>query len=347
MFGVSFQNWDWIYVAVPVLLVMVGVRFWRRHFWGHSLVEQLDEEIGGPNPVWRFPTMLEAGAVGFLLVALLGPVYPFTLNHIERGGLQIMFVLDLSQSMEESIPGAAAPPSSKSNIVVPPRNPADSSPLSVGNMMATPGSKMEAIKKSALDFIEKRPGDAIGLVVFSNNGYLVSPATFDHESLTQYMMMTGTQTLVNEGFTAIGEGLGTANRFFEQQKEKTHRRAKGQVIVLLTDGDNNYGRDPMTEIERAKSEGTRIYMLGVALQPGASQQIAAGLPSTGGKYYDVRRANHLEEALGDINNIEKGVFYTLQLKKDEPAYFVFVYLSLICLALRLFLHAFPHFVEIS
>jgi Ca-activated chloride channel family protein len=53
-------------------------------------------------------------------------------------------------------------------------------------MLATPGSKMEAVKESALAFVEKRAGDAIGLVVFSNNGYLVTPATFDHESLAYY-----------------------------------------------------------------------------------------------------------------------------------------------------------------
>jgi len=340
----TFQNLGWLYFAVPVLFLMAMLRFWRRHFWGHSLVELLGEEMGGPNPLLRFPKFLEALAVGFLLVALLGPVYPFSLNRIERGGLQIMFVLDLSQSMEEAIQGAQ-PAASPRFVAPPPR--ADQAILPSGPMLATPGSKMEAVKKTALDFVAKRKGDALGLVVFSNNGYLVTPATFDQESLTQYMLMTGTHTLVNEGFTAIGEGLGTANRFFEQQRQKTRRRAKGQVIVLLTDGDNNYGRDPMTEIERSKSEGTRIYMIGVALQPGASQQIAATVPSTGGKYYDVRNPRSLEEALTDIDHIEKGVFYTLALKKNEPAYFYFVMLALGCLALRLMLHAFPQFVEIS
>src|SRR5215475_8202814 len=114
----SFQNLDWLYIAIPALIVMFLVRFWRRHFWGHSLVEQLDDEIGGPNPIWRMPKMLEAGALGFLLVALLGPVYPFTLNHVQRGGLEIMFVLDLSQSMEESIPGATPPPVSKAGAPI-------------------------------------------------------------------------------------------------------------------------------------------------------------------------------------------------------------------------------------
>ena len=340
----TFENLEWLYFVVPVLLLMALLRFWRRHFWGHSLVELLGEEIGGPNPLLRLPKLLEAMAVGFLLVALLGPVYPFSLNRIERGGLQILFVLDLSQSMEEAIQGAA--PQATTRIVAAPPRP-DQMSLPTGSLLATPGSKMEAVKRTALDFVTKRQGDAIGLIVFSNNGYLVTPATFDHESMSQYLIMTGTHTLVNEGFTAIGEGLGTANRFFEQQKQKSRRRAKGQVIVLFTDGDNNYGRDPMTEIERSKSEGTRIYMIGVALQPGASQQIAGAVPQTGGKYYDVRNPRSLEDALGDINNIEKGIFFTIELKKNEPAYFFFVMLALACLAARLILQAIPQFVEIS
>src|SRR6266478_5624474 len=116
----SFQNPEWLYIALPILLVMMVVRFWRRHYWGHSMVEHLSEELGGPNPVWRMPKLLEAAALGFLLVALLGPVYPFSLNRIERGGLQIMFVLDLSQSMEEAIQGAAPAPAPGRIIVAPP-----------------------------------------------------------------------------------------------------------------------------------------------------------------------------------------------------------------------------------
>lgn len=333
----TFLNLEWLYVAVPVVLLLIGLRVWRRRFWGHSLVEHLGEEVGRLNPIWRLPKVLEFLALGFLLVALSGPVYPFSVNRVERGGLQILIVLDLSQSMEEPIEGAVGR-----------RTPA--SPIIAGapsGMLGTPGSRMEAVKRSALDFVSKRPGDAVGLVVFSTNGYLVSPASSDHESISQYLLMTGTHTLVNEGYTGIGEGLATANRFFMQEKERVGRRAKGQVIVMFTDGENNTGRDPMTEIERAKAEGTRVYMIGVALQPGASQDIAAAVPQTGGKYYDVRTSTHLEQALTAISDVEKGVFYTLTLTRNQPAYFIFVGLALACLAWRLMLHAFPHFVEIS
>src|SRR5712691_2549908 len=194
----TFQYLQWLYLAVPLLLIAVAVRFWRRHYWGHSLVQHLREEIGGLNPIFRVPTLLESAAVGFLLIALLGPVYPFVLNRIERGGLQIMIVLDLSQSMEKSL---------------------------------GKGTRMEAVKASTTEFIKRRPGDAIGLVVFSNNSYLVSPATLDHESLLSYLKLVNVQTLVNEGYTAIGEGLATAQAFFVFSRERG-RRAKGEVIVL-------------------------------------------------------------------------------------------------------------------
>jgi len=159
----SFQNLEWLIVAVPLLLIMVVARFWRRHYWGHSFVDRLGDEVGGPNPILRLPTLLEGLAVGFLLIALLGPVYPFVLNRIERGGLQIMFVFDLSQSMEEPLTrGQYTPPTP--------------SQLKTGKI-PNPQSKMDAVKASAFEFIKGRPGDAIGLFVFSNPVELDSSPT--------------------------------------------------------------------------------------------------------------------------------------------------------------------------
>lgn len=330
----TFQNLQWLYVAVPLLLVMVAVRFWRRHYWAHSLVPNVREDLGGPNPILRMPMVLEGLAVGFLLVALLGPVYPFVMNRIERGGLQIMFVLDLSQSMDEIL---------TSEKMYAPGNMS-------GPRFPRPGSgeqsKMQAVKATAIEFINKRAGDAIGLVVFSNNAYVVSPATYDHDSLIDYLRMVNSQSLVNEGFTAIGEGLATAQRFFAFTRERGQSR-KGKVIVLFSDGDNNRGTDPLKEIEKAKADGTHIYFIGVALEEGASKQIAAEVPSTGGKFYDVRDPGHLKAAFEEIDNIEKGHFYTLQLTRQQPAYFIFVLASFVALTLRMALHGIPDFVELS
>jgi len=321
---VTFQNLQWIYLAAPLLLALVGVRFWRRHYWGHSLVEHIGEELGGTNLLLRLPIVLEGSAVVFLLLALLDPVYPFVLNRIERGGLQIMFVFDLSQSMEEP-------------LREPVPNPAELPPVP---------SKMEAVKGSAAAFIRKRAGDAIGLIVFSNNAYLVSPATFDHESLINYLRMVSPQTLATEGYTAIGEGLALAQRFFAFSQERG-RRTKGQIIILFTDGINNYGKDPLEQIEKAHTDGTRVYYIGVALDPGASQDIAQAVPSTGGQFFDVRDPTHLEQAVDAIDKIEKGRFHTLQLVQQQPAYFVFALLAFLALAVRMALNGIPHFVDLS
>jgi Ca-activated chloride channel homolog len=309
----TFQYLNWLYLVVPLLLLALIVRFWRRHYWGHSLVEHMRQEIGGPNPILRLPVILEGAAVVFLIIALLGPVYPFVLNRIERGGLQIMIVLDLSQSMY----------------------------LQLGNR-----TRMEAIKASAADFINHRPGDAVGLVVFSHHGYLVTPATFDHESVLSYLKLVSPETLANEGYTAIGEGLSSAQDFFTFSRNR-NGRGKGEVIVLFTDGENNFGRDPLMEIDRAREDHVRIYYIGVALEPGASQDIKAAIPSTGGKFFDTRDPRALARAVEEVNTTEKGRFYTLQLTREQPAYFVFVLLAFVCLALRMILNGIPHFVELS
>jgi Ca-activated chloride channel homolog len=321
---VTFQNFQWIYLAAPMLLVLAVVRFWRRRYWGHSLVEHVAQELGGPNVLLRLPIVLEGLALVFLLLALLDPVYPFVLNRIERGGLEIMFVFDLSQSMEEPLREPVPNP-----VELPP------SP-----------SKMEAVKASAAAFIRKRSGDAIGLIVFSNNAYLVSPATFDHDGLLNYLRMVSPQTLVTEGYTAIGEGLALAQQFFAFGQER-ERRTKGQVVILFTDGVNNYGRDPLEELERAHTKGTRVYYIGVALEPGTSQDIAQAVPSTGGEFFDVRDPKHLGQAVDAIDKIEKGRFHSLQVLQQQPAYFILVLLAFLVLAMRMALNGIPHFVDLS
>ena len=69
--------------------------------------------------------------------------------------------------------------------------------------------------------------------------------------------------------------------------------------------------------------------------------------TTGGKFFDARNPDHLKEALDEINTTERGRFYTLQLTRQQPAYFVFVLLAFAALVLRMILHGIPHFVELS
>jgi Ca-activated chloride channel family protein len=300
------------------------------------MVGQLRQEFGGPGAILRTPRALEALALGFLLMALAQPVYPEVLNRLELKGLQFMLVLDLSLSMEKEGLGPGA-------VVLK----AQTAPVAPG-AMAPPGSKMEAIKKSALEFIRRRKNDEFGLVVFSNNGYLAAPLTFDHQNISQYLRRIRVDSIQNEGFTAIGEGLGTANDYFDYDRQISRRsRAKGNVIILLTDGDHNFGRDPILELRRARSEGTHVYYMGVGLQRESALWLSSAVPITGGKYFDVREPQHLDQAFAQINQIEKAVLYKLQLKREQPAYFIFVVLSIVCLAFRMLLHAVPPFIDLT
>ena len=327
----TFQNLALLYVAAPALLVLVGLRYWRRHFWGHSLVEHLREGLGGTNPVWRVPRFLEAAALVFLLVALLDPVYPLTLNRVGARRTP-----DHARAGSVAKHGGTHPGSHRSSHSGLPAHRGHSTARYARHAGQQDGSHQEERARLYKQAAWRRRGD---------RGFFKSriPGLACHlrsRERVQYLLMMGTHTLINEGYTAIGEGLGVANRFFERQSEELGQPAKGQVIVLLTDGENNTGRDPMIEIERATSDGTRIYGIGVALRSDASERLAAVIPQTGGKYYDVLSASNLADALTDINEVEKGVFYTLSFTRNEPAYLVFVFLSLACLALRVMLHAF-------
>ena len=184
----AFQHLEWLFVAIPVLMLLLAWRFWRRRYWSHSLVAHFGDALGGAHPIVRLPRLLEAAAIGFLLVALLGPVYPFTQTRVERGGLQIMFVVDLSQSMEEPLLPGAAVPAASAQALSPRRG---SSGGRLGAMLGTPGSRMEAVKRSALDFVSKRPGDADRAGRLLQQRLPRVAATFDHESMTRYLLITG------------------------------------------------------------------------------------------------------------------------------------------------------------
>ena len=116
--------------------------------------------------------------------------------------------------------------------------------------------RLEASKSIASEFINSRPNDRMGLVVFSGKSFTQCPLTTDHAVLIN--LFKGIKFgLIDDG-TAMGEGIATAvNRI----KNST---AKSKTIILLTDGVNNAGSiAPITAAEIAKTYGIRIYTVGV------------------------------------------------------------------------------------
>jgi Ca-activated chloride channel family protein len=117
-------------------------------------------------------------------------------------------------------------------------------------------NRLEVAKNVAMEFVDKRFADRIGLVAYAGEAYTACPATLDHVILKQQIQQIGNENL--ESGTAIGTGLGTA---------VTRLRSDGlpsKVIILLTDGSNNAGQiDPLTAATLAKAKNIRVYTIGV------------------------------------------------------------------------------------
>jgi Ca-activated chloride channel family protein len=202
-----------------------------------------------------------------------------------------------------------------------------------GSMLAQDFSpnRMEAAKNVASQFIDSRPADRIGLVIFSGESFTMCPLTTDRSVLkTQlYNVESG---LLEDG-TAIGDGLATSVERLRGSKTKS------KVIILLTDGENNRGFiDPNAAKEIAKSYGVRVYTVGVGSEGYAQVpiQTSAGVimqrekvsideklltqiaNETGGKYFRARDNESLNAIYKEIDKLEKSkVEYTTYSKYSE------------------------------
>ena len=122
-------------------------------------------------------------------------------------------------------------------------------------------NRLQAIKPVIQAFINERPSDRIGIVVFSGKAYTLAPLTFDHDWLSRQTerLRPG---LIEDG-TAIGDGLGVALTRLEQAQREAGGRRQGAFVVLLTDGANNRGAlTPTQAADIAKARGIPVYPIG-------------------------------------------------------------------------------------
>ena len=117
-------------------------------------------------------------------------------------------------------------------------------------------NRLEALKRVAVDFVNRRPNDRIGIVVYAGESFTQTPITSDKSIVKRTISEIKWGQL--EGGTAIGMGLGSAVNRLKESK------AKSKVIILLTDGVNNAGFvDPKTATELAKELSIKVYTIGI------------------------------------------------------------------------------------
>jgi Ca-activated chloride channel family protein len=209
-------------------------------------------------------------------------------------------------------------------------------------------NRIEAAKKTALDFIDKRPNDRIGLVIFSGESFTQCPITIDHDILKN-LLNSITSGMIEDG-TAIGNGLATSISRIKDSK------AKSKVIIILTDGVNNMGSiAPITAAEIAKSFGIKIYTIGVGTIGKAPYPIKTpfGIQYrnvdveideplmqrisnlTSGKYFRATNNKALERIYEEIDKLEKTKTDIISFKSHKEEYFIFAFIGFIILITEL------------
>lgn len=175
--------------------------------------------------------------------------------------------------------------------------------------------RLTAVKKVAGEFIERRVGDRIGLILFGENAYLQAPLTFDRQTV-KTLLYEAAIGLAGKS-TAIGDSIGLA------VKKARETEQGNRVLIVLTDGQNTAGAiEPLKAAELARAEKLKIYTIGVGadelvvnsffggqrrinpssdLDEASLRRIAA---ITEGKYFRARDTQELEQIYNILDELE-------------------------------------------
>lgn len=257
-------------------------------------------------------------ALSLLVVALARPQSTNSWEKVSTEGIDIVMAMDISGSMRA---------------------------------MDFKPNRLEAAKEMGAEFVNSRPDDRFGLVVFAGESFTQCPLTTDKAVVSNFMNELDFG-MVEDG-TAIGMGLATAvNRLKDSKTES-------KVIILLTDGVNNQGEiGPLTAAELASTYGIRVYTIGVGsmgqapypvqdvfgrtvvqkMQVEIDEDVLKKIAiTTSGKYFRATDNNKLREIYGEIDSMEKTQLDVKQFSKRKDEYFPLLIFALLFIGLEVIL----------
>jgi len=302
----------WLLIAIPVLAI------WYFFIRKKDTAVLTISSVKGFNPKGSVLPMLKPIlyifrllALAFLLVALARPQNVAVTTKIKANkGIDIVMAIDVSASMLAK----------------------DLKP-----------NRLEALKKVATNFVNRRPNDRIGIVVYAGESFTQTPITSDKGIVKRTISEIRWGQL--EGGTAIGMGLGSGVNRLKDSK------AKSKVIILLTDGVNNTGNiDPKTATELAKELNIKVYTIGIGTNGTADFPYAKD-PRTGqlqfrrqqveideellnfiadeteGQYFRATDNTKLQEIYDEIDKLEKTKIEELKYTSFEEKYRIFIFIA--------------------
>ncbi|WP_266180703.1 VWA domain-containing protein [Dyella humicola] len=279
--------WPWIFLLLPLPWML---RRWLRpaqpgqalhlpHPGLHLAAAERSQEGGA-----RFWLLLLAWLC--LLVAAARPQWVGPPQAQQRSGRALMLAVDLSGSMRTD-------------------------DMQLGGQ---PVSRFGAVEAIAGDFISRRSGDEMGLIVFGSRAFLVTPLTYDLNAVRAQLQGAAVGLAGTE--TAIGDAIAVAVKRLASLPEQA------RVVVLLTDGVNNAGSiAPLDAAHAAKAAGVRIYTIGIGatemrvpdffgsrtINPSADLDegmLRSMASQTGGRYFRATDSGQLADAYRAIDALE-------------------------------------------
>ena len=271
----------------------------------------------------------------FLVIAAARPYWVGDPIELPVSGRDIMLAVDLSGSMKME-------------------------DFVLGNK--TTVDRLTATKAVAGEFIKRRVGDRIGLILFGRQAYVQTPLTFDRETVKTLLYEAEIGMAGRE--TAIGDAIGLAVKRFRNLKQKllnqtnANANAAKTILVLLTDGANTAGEvQPTKAAEFAAQEGLKIYTIGI----GADEMIVPSLfgarrvnPSqdldeetltaiakaTGGRYFRARDTEELEKIYQLLDELEPIARETQSFRPKKALYIwplsIATFLGVLVILLRVY-----------
>ncbi|WP_108211348.1 vWA domain-containing protein [Pontibacter mucosus] len=267
----TFRSYDWVYPLALYALPVIPLLFILKSILRRNTRLKLDMALFQGRSGWQWSSLLRFVPrlvlmlfTMLVLVALARPQRVSEQLELTSEGIDIVVVLDVSGSME---------------------------------LQDIKPTRLEAAKEVALNFIDGRVQDRIGMVVFAGDAYSLAPLTTDYDLLRESINTIHYGIIQNDG-TAIGSALAVAiNRMRDSS-------SKSKVIILISDGENTAGSlDPELAAQLAYGYGIKLYTIGI----GKDGQVAYDRDGTGQILYVETQMD--ETSLRQIASIGEGQFF--------------------------------------
>lgn len=263
------KHWFWILLLLPLMVIWYLIKLKKYEGEFHfSSFENLNGIKSSLRAKFRHSTfVLRLLAVSLIIMALARPQSRSSWKDVKTEGIDIVISMDVSLSMLAK----------------------DFKP-----------NRLEVAKDVIKDFIDARPNDKIGLVIFGGEAFTQCPLTVDHKVIKN-MFSEIKAGMLDQG-TAIGLGLADAVARIKESK------AKSKVVILISDGVSNVGEiAPLTAGEIAKTFGIRVYTIGVGTKGKALQPVA--MYPNGEMEYDYVDVDIDEPTMSKISEMTGGKYF--------------------------------------